>query len=252
MSLPAKHLEMTDCRRGRWVRVSSAWAGANFGAVNQPRVGQEVVVDFIGGIPDRPIIIGRVYNADQMPPLELPAKGTVSGFISRTIKGDGSLANYFTMDDDPGNERIELHAEKDLKSDVERNEDHTVASYRTTVIDGADTYTGNTSLTETINGRHTVTVNKGGPQKFTVNGGDQFIKVDGGNQSTEVIGNQAILVTGTRQDRVDGGETRTIGTQLTSRARRPPRCLPCTRRSPEPRMFWSREPRSTRYKARRT
>ena len=193
-----------------WVRVSSAWAGSNFGAVNHPRVGQEVIVDFIAGAPDRPIIIGRVYNADQMPPLELPAKATVSGFISRTIKGDGELANHFVIDDDPSNESIKIHAQKDFSLNVENNETHTVDGTRDTVIEGADTYTTNTSLDETVNGPHTLTVNKGGPQKITVNGGDQFIKVDGGNQQVDVIGNQTIHVTGARTDTVDDGERRYI------------------------------------------
>ncbi|PBI85899.1 Phage-related baseplate assembly protein [Variovorax boronicumulans] len=197
-----------------WVRVSSAWAGSNFGAVNHPRAGQEVIVDFIAGCPDRPIIIGRVYNADQMPPLELPAKATVSGFISRTIKGDGELANHFIIDDDPGCESIKIHAQKDLTIEVENNETHTVEGERTTFIDGADKYTGDTSLDETINGPHTLTVNKGGPQKITVNGGDQFIKVDGGNQQVDVIGNQTIHVTGKRHDTVDTGEDRFIKPHL--------------------------------------
>jgi type VI secretion system secreted protein VgrG len=82
------------------------------------------------------------------------------------------------------------------------------------VIEGADTYTTNTSLDETVNGPHTLTVNKGGPQKITVNGGDQFIKVDGGNQKVDVIGNQTIHVTGKRTDTVDTGEERTIGKSL--------------------------------------
>ncbi len=197
-----------------WVRVSSAWAGSNFGAVNHPRVGQEVIVDFIAGCPDRPIIIGRVYNADQMPPLELPAKATVSGFISRTIKGDGELANHFMIDDDPSNESIKMHAQKDYSLNVENNETHTVDGTRVTVIEGSDTYTTNTSLDVTVNGPHTLTVNKGGPQKITVNDGDQFIKVDGGNQQIDVIGNQTIHVTGKRKDTVDGGEERIIGTSL--------------------------------------
>jgi type VI secretion system secreted protein VgrG len=197
-----------------WVRVSSAWAGSNFGAVNHPRVGQEVIVDFIAGCPDRPIIIGRVYNADQMPPLELPAKATVSGFISRTIKGDGELANHFIIDDDPGCESIKIHAQKDFTLEVENNEMHTVDGERTTIITGADTYTGDTSLDETINGPHTLTVNEGGPQKITVNGGDQFIKVNGGNQQVDVIGNQTIHVTGKRHDTVDTGEDRFIKPHL--------------------------------------
>lgn len=199
-----------------WVRVSSAWAGSNFGAVNHPRVGQEVIVDFIGGCPDRPLIIGRVYNADQMPPLELPAKATVSGFVSRTVKGDCELANHFVMDDKPGDESIDLHAQKDFNLTVENNETDHVFGTRNVTIEGADTYIGNTSLDETINGPHTLMVNQGGPQKITVNGGDQFIKVDGGNQYVDVIGgDQIIHVTNKRTDMVDGAEERFANSGLT-------------------------------------
>jgi type VI secretion system secreted protein VgrG len=197
-----------------WVRVSSAWAGSNYGAVNHPRKGQEVIVDFIGGHPDRPIIIGRVYNSDQMPPLELPAKVTVSGFVSRSQDGTPANANEFILDDAPGSELVRIHAEKNFELDVEADETDTVAGKRTTTIEGADKYTTNTSLDETVNGPHTLTVNKGGPQKITVNGGDQFIKVDGGNQQVDVIGNQTIHVTGKRKDTVDSGEERIIGTSL--------------------------------------
>jgi len=196
-----------------WVRVSSAWAGSNYGAVNHPRKGQEVIVDFIGGHPDRPIIIGRVYNSDQMPPLELPAKVTVSGFVSRSQDGTPANANEFILDDAPGQELVRLHAEKNLEIDVEADETDTVAGKRTTTIDGADNYTTNTSLDETINGPHTVTVNKGGPQNITVNG-PQNIKVIGGTQDVYVQGDQIEHVTGSRTENVDTGETRTIGQSL--------------------------------------
>ena len=198
-----------------WVRVSSAWAGSNYGAVNHPRKGQEVIVDFIGGHPDRPIIIGRVYNSDQMPPLELPAKVTVSGFVSRSQDGTPANANEFILDDAPGCELVRIHAEKDFELDVEADERDTIAGDRTTVIEGADDYTTNTSLTETINGPHTVTVNEGGPQNITVNGGPQNVKIKGGNQDVYVDGDQIIHVTGSRTDTVDSGETRTITGGLT-------------------------------------
>ncbi|WP_398494796.1 type VI secretion system Vgr family protein [Variovorax sp.] len=134
-----------------WVRVSSAWAGSNFGAVNHPRIGQEVVVDFIAGCPDRPLIIGRVYNADQMPPLELPAKATVSGFISRTLKGNGELANHFVIDDDPSNESIKIHAQKDFVIEVENDETHTVDGNRTTHVQKNDELTVDQARTTTVN-----------------------------------------------------------------------------------------------------
>jgi len=133
-----------------WVRVSSAWAGSNYGAVNHPRKGQEVIVDFIGGHPDRPIIIGRVYNSDQMPPLELPAKVTVSGFVSRSQDGTPANANEFILDDAPGCELVRIHAEKDFELDVEADERDTIAGDRTTTITGNDTLTVGKARTTTV------------------------------------------------------------------------------------------------------
>ena len=72
-----------------WIRVSHPWAGKGWGAIPIPRIGQEVVVDFIEGDPDRPIIVGRVYNAKQMPPFGLPGPMTISGIKSDTHKGHG-------------------------------------------------------------------------------------------------------------------------------------------------------------------
>ena len=70
-----------------WIRVSSPWAGSNYGGIHIPRIGQEVVVDFLNGDPDYPLITGRVYNAMQMPPWDLPANKTQSGFLTRSTKG---------------------------------------------------------------------------------------------------------------------------------------------------------------------
>jgi len=73
-----------DANSSCWVRVSAAWAGKNWGFIQIPRIGQEVIVDFLEGDPDQPIITGRVYNADQMPPYDLPANMTQSGTLTRS------------------------------------------------------------------------------------------------------------------------------------------------------------------------
>jgi type VI secretion system secreted protein VgrG len=78
-----KKNEKSSC----WVRVASPWAGRNFGFMQVPRIGQEVIVDFLEGDPDQPIITGRVYNAQNMPPWELPANATQSGVLTRSSKG---------------------------------------------------------------------------------------------------------------------------------------------------------------------
>jgi type VI secretion system secreted protein VgrG len=134
-----------------WIRVSQEWAGKNWGAVYIPRIGQEVIVDFLEGDPDRPIITGRVYNAEQMPPYTLPDNQTQSGVKSRSSKGGGSSNfNEFRLEDLKGSELVFLHAEKDLTTEVEHDETRTVQHDRTTTITNDETKTitqGNESIT---------------------------------------------------------------------------------------------------------
>ena len=101
-----------DEKSSCWIRVSSTFAGGQYGSIFTPRIGQEVVVDFLEGDPDRPLITGSVYNADQMPPYELPGEKTKS-----TTKSDSSLGgkgfNELRFEDKKGSEEIFRHAEKD-------------------------------------------------------------------------------------------------------------------------------------------
>ncbi|MCH8036878.1 MAG: type VI secretion system tip protein VgrG [Proteobacteria bacterium] len=106
-----------------WIRVAQLWAGKNWGAMFIPRIGQEVVVDFLEGDPDRPLIIGRVYNDELMPPYELPAEMTKSTIKSRSTKG-GTPDNFneLRFEDKIGEEEIYFHAEKDFNRVVENND----------------------------------------------------------------------------------------------------------------------------------
>lgn len=110
------------------VRVASTWAGKRWGAVQIPRVGQEVVVSFLEGNPDRPLIIGSVYNADNMPPYDLPAQKTRSGVRSRSDPGGPADYNEIRFEDKAGSEEILLHAQQDLREEAER--DHAVDTRR--------------------------------------------------------------------------------------------------------------------------
>ncbi len=104
-----------------WIRVAENWAGKNFGIVFNPRIGQEVVVDFLEGDPDRPLITGRVANADQMPPYELPKNQTRSTIKSRTVKGGSENFNELRFEDKQGAEQLFLHAERDLDQRVKND-----------------------------------------------------------------------------------------------------------------------------------
>jgi type VI secretion system secreted protein VgrG len=115
-----------------WVRVSQAWAGKTWGSMHIPRIGQEVIVDFLEGDPDRPIITGRVYNADNMPPYALPANQTQSGIKSRSTKeGTPDNFNELRFEDKKGEEHVYLQAEKDLQILVKNDESREVGHDRT-------------------------------------------------------------------------------------------------------------------------
>jgi type VI secretion system secreted protein VgrG len=106
-----KRDEKSSC----WIRVSQPWAGKNWGGVAIPRIGQEVVVDFLEGDPDRPLITGRVYNAEQATPYDLPAHQTQTGIKSRSSKGGGTANfNEIRFEDKKGHEQIFIQGEKDV------------------------------------------------------------------------------------------------------------------------------------------
>jgi type VI secretion system secreted protein VgrG len=104
-----------------WIRVSQTIAGKGWGAIHLPRITQEVIVDFLEGDPDRPIITGRVYNADQTVPYTLPDEQTKSTFKSMSSKGGGGF-NEIRIEDKKGSEQIFMHAEKNRDTRVKNNE----------------------------------------------------------------------------------------------------------------------------------
>jgi type VI secretion system secreted protein VgrG len=107
-----------DDKSSCWVRVASFWAGKQWGAIHLPRIGQEVIVDFLEGDPDRPIVVGSVYNAENMPPYSLPDNKTQSTLKSRSSKAGGAdNFNEIRFEDKKGDEEVYFQAEKDLKSD---------------------------------------------------------------------------------------------------------------------------------------
>jgi type VI secretion system secreted protein VgrG len=118
-----------------WVRVSQDWAGKNWGMINIPRIGQEVLVSFLDGDPDRPLITGRVYNADQMPPYPLPDYGTRSTFKTRSSK-DGGSDNYneLRFEDKTGSEQVFLRGERDLDVQIKNDAREQIGNDRSLVV----------------------------------------------------------------------------------------------------------------------
>ena len=168
-----KKNEKSSC----WVRVSSPWAGKSFGFIQVPRMGQEVVVDFLEGDPDQPIITGRVYNAENMPPWELPANATQSGVLTRSSKG-GSYgnANALRFEDKKGSEQLWLHAEKNMDTSVENDESRTVGHDQVTIV----------------NNHQTVVVEKGRDVYVNLKGENYYVK---GPRNCYYDGKQVQVVT---------------------------------------------------------
>jgi type VI secretion system secreted protein VgrG len=127
-----------DSKSSCWIRVASPMAGNGWGFISLPRVGQEVVVDFLDGDPDRPLITGRVHNPEQLPPYELPANATVTTLKSRSKKGAAADFNELRFEDKAGSEYLLMHAQKDrlefvedtLKSQIDKAEHRTVKGNR--------------------------------------------------------------------------------------------------------------------------
>jgi type VI secretion system secreted protein VgrG len=124
-----------------WIRVSTFWAGKQWGAIHIPRRGQEVIVDFLEGDPDQPIIIGSVYNAEMMPPHPLPENRKVSGVVTRSNQSAGGGNNRISYDDAHGKEKINIHAQNDMSTFVENNEDIVVGANQDVNITGEHTLT---------------------------------------------------------------------------------------------------------------
>jgi type VI secretion system secreted protein VgrG len=103
-----------------WIRFASFWAGKAWGAIHIPRIGQEVIVDFLEGDPDKPIIVGSVYNASNLPPFSLPGSKTQSGIKSESSKGGGGY-NQILFEDLKGKEEIIIHAQKNMTLKVEKD-----------------------------------------------------------------------------------------------------------------------------------
>ncbi|KJG59606.1 type VI secretion protein VgrG [Photobacterium kishitanii] len=119
IQFPWDRYSNSDDKASCWVRVSQGWAGSQYGMVALPRVGHEVIVSFLEGDPDQPIITGRTYNATNQPPYELPAHKTRTVLRTETHQGDGY--NELRFEDQAGKEEIYVHAQKDVNVLVEND-----------------------------------------------------------------------------------------------------------------------------------
>jgi type VI secretion system secreted protein VgrG len=204
-----------DDQSSCWVRVSQPWAGKNWGAIHIPRIGQEVIVSFLEGDPDRPIITGRVYNGDSMPPYSLPGNATQSGIKTRSSKA-GSDANFneIRFEDLKGSEQLYIHAEKNQDIVVEKDETHSVGNDRSKTITHNETSNVGNDQTETVGNNRTKTVGNNEQTSIGVNrseqvGANESIKI-GANRTEAVGANETIAIAAHRTITVGATETATV------------------------------------------
>jgi type VI secretion system secreted protein VgrG len=222
-----------------WIRVSHPWAGTNFGAIHIPRIGQEVIVDYEHGDPDRPIITGRVYNAEQMPPWELPANMTQSGILTRSslngAPGSGMRdgpgdANALRFEDKKGEEQVWFHGQKDYLTEVEndeskwvgrdrhkeidRDETTEVHRHRTETVDGNETITIHMNRTETVDQDETITIHQNRTETVDLNEtitiGQNRTESVGANETVSIADNRSVTIGGNKTETVSQAKAETI------------------------------------------
>ncbi|HKP48459.1 MAG TPA: type VI secretion system tip protein TssI/VgrG [Gemmatimonadales bacterium] len=188
-----------------WIRVSQPWAGKGWGSLAVPRIGQEVIVEFLEGDPDLPIITGRVYNAEQTPPYNPGAGGVVSGLKSKTHKGSGY--NEMSMDDTTGKEKVTIHGQFDMGTRVEHDKTESIGNDETIDI-------GN-DRTETVGGNEALSVAKDRNRAVS---GNEMVTVSltrthtvGINEAITVGAAQEVSVGAMRALTVGANQTTTIG-----------------------------------------
>jgi len=190
-----KNSETSAC----WVRVAQPWAGASWGAHFWPRVGQEVVVEFMEGDPDRPIITGSVYNAANMPPYTLPENYTRSGIITRSSKGGGSKNfNELRFEDKTGQEQIFINAEKDMDHRVEHDHRVFIGANQHLIVKANQTELIEGNKDEHVKGAHVE-------------------KIDA-NASRDVGGDHKEKIAGKMSVQVGGAQHQTVGSVYTLQA----------------------------------
>ena len=171
-----------------WVRVAQSLAGSGWGAQFTPRVGMEVVVAFLEGDPDRPLVVGSVYNGQNLPPYAMPANKTQSGIKTRSSsQGSSTTFNELRFEDKKDSELLYMHAQKDFTREVVNDDKLTVSHDQTITVKN--------NRTETVQeGNESVTVSKGN-RSVTVSAGNDALTVSKGNRTATISqGNDSLTV----------------------------------------------------------
>ena len=204
-----------------WIRVEQPWAGDGWGWMFIPRMGMEVVVQFVDGDPDRPLITGCVYNGENLPPYELDGEKTKSTFKTNSSIGGGGY-NEFRFEDAKGDEQVFTHAQKDFDEEVLNNHTTDVGHDQTNTVDGNQVQDVGNNQTETVGKDQTMTVLghrdvhvktdfmetiSGGELKVVLGGSKEIYK---SKETRIVTGGITEAIIGGENHKVDGNKTEAI------------------------------------------
>jgi type VI secretion system secreted protein VgrG len=209
-----KRNEKSSC----WIRVSQLWAGSGWGAVFIPRIGQEVIVDFVEGDPDRPIIVGRVYHGANVPPYPLPAERTKSTIKSDTSPGGGG-SNEIRFEDKKGDEEVYLHGQKDWNILIENDKGQEIGHDEALLVKHDRNVEIGNDETVTIGGNETFKVAKvvtgtvGEDMRLAVHG-ESSVTID--KDHSESIGKSMTVAVGeSKNETVGESSTESVGKNKT-------------------------------------
>ncbi|KVV19428.1 type IV secretion protein Rhs [Burkholderia cepacia] len=199
-----------------WVRVSSPWAGGGFGGVQIPRVGDEVVVDFLNGDPDEPIVTGRVYNGEKMPPWGLPGSATQSGLLSRSSPGGTTEhANAFRFEDKKGAEQLWMHAERNFDAETELDHSLSVGNNHTHTVGNDETMQVKNNRQRSVGQNETVNIGQNRVAQIGANETHGVVgnrtRTVGQNETVTIAANRDATIGGVHTETVAKGKTETIG-----------------------------------------
>jgi type VI secretion system secreted protein VgrG len=199
-----------DHRSSCWIPVSQPWGGSGYGGSNLPRVGQEVLIDFLGGDPDRPVIVGRLYTGLQKTPYKLPDNKTQSGWKSSSSPQTGGY-NEIMFEDAAGRELVRMQAERDLHKLVKNDENVTIGNNRTKLVKNDDAFTVGNNRVKVVQNDEDVTIGNNRTKRVQV---DDALTV--GNDRTKVVQrDERVSIGNNRTKAVENDETVTIGNDHT-------------------------------------
>lgn len=192
-----------------WIRVSQGWAGASYGMMALPRIGHEVLVSFLDGDPDQPIVTGRSYHATNRPPYDLPLHKTRTTWKSQTHKGEGS--NEIRFEDEKDLQEVYIHAQRNQNNVVEHDETTRVGNDRTETVGRDETISIGQDRKEDVGRDETLVIGQDRAETIGRNHTLEVVhtrRVSVGQDLIEEVGNQRLEKTATNRTLETGGHYR--------------------------------------------